>query len=759
MMICRKCSYDNIFTNSDHVMEAGTLDWNLSDHLGVSVVRKRATGKYNKVEFTGRSYRNYDKNLFQTNLVNEDWDTFYNTHNPADCWELFEDRIRNRIEESCPLKNFKVKEVKELWITNELLEEIKDKDKALKVAKRSKSPQDILEAKAIRNRVGKLISNAKANFLKEQQEELKGDPKKFWRVIKSIVPGKKTSSGKISLVSEDAEGHEIKEGEVAGVINNFFTAIGPNLAAKISESYDKEWEFKGVRVKESCPAFHTTFRQVLQICKDINTSKSSGIKDVSSKICKDAFMILIPQLVHILNLSFESGNFPNKWKKATIIPLFKGGKKTEVSNYRPISLLPLPGKIAEKVSHACLSNFLEGQCILTNKQGGFRKGFSTASTIADLTDNIFTSINQSKVSLAVFIDLKKAFDTVDHDILVRKLELYGIRGRNLDWCRDYLTLREQNTLANNVLSSSNIISCGVPQGSVLGPLFFILYINDMQHVVKNSNIQLYADDTVIYTDGVDADSAAAKLQPDLDRFADWCNANKLSLNVAKTKLMTLGTRQRVKKAKGIKITVNNQQLQIVPTYKYLGFTLDSVLSFNSHLSNVIGVVLYKINLLCRVRKYLTDEVALKVYKSMILPYFDYGDVIYGTAGKDALDKLQRLQNKGLKICKGYNRRHDTDDLHRVTKCPKLEIRRNAHLRNFMFNRSYKEELLDKRDIRTRAHDAPLFKIAVPKNETYKRSVAFAGASEWNALPANIRNINSSPEFKRIQKRDMLSSLE
>ena len=359
----------------------------------------------------------------------------------------------------------------------------------------------------------------------------------------------------------------------------------------------------------------------------------------------------------------------------------------------------------------------------------------------------------------MFIDLKKAFDTVDHEILVKKLEMYGVKGNNLNWCKSYLYQRKQVTLANNVVSSSKMIKCGVPQGSVLGPLFFILYINDVQHAIKNSKMQLYADDTVIHVAGAGATSAAAKLQPDLISFANWCNSNKLSLNVSKTKLMSLGTRYAVKKAKGVKVEINGEQLQMVPTYKYLGITLDSVLSFNSHVKNVISMVLYKLNLLSKVRKYLTDTVALKIYKSMILPYFDYGDVIYGSASKEGLDKLQRLQNKGLKICKGFNRRHGTDDLHRITKCPKLGARRVAHLNNFMFERALKGNQVDRRDINTRAHDATLFRIAIPKNEAYKRSVAYAGGTGWNVLPLNQRRIASVGEFKRIQKSFMLRTAE
>ena len=205
--------------------------------------------------------------------------------------------------------------------------------------------------------------------------------------------------------------------------------------------------------------------------------------------------------MYIFNLSFANGLFPDVWKRATIIPLYKGGTKTEVSNYRPVSLLPLPGKLLEMIVHANLLHFLEANKIISDKQGGFRKGFSTATSIADLTDSLFSTINNNHISLAAFIDLRKAFDTVDHRILLSKLKCYGFAGKNLRWCENYSSNRSQRTLANGKLSPEHQITCGVPQGSVVGPLFFILYVNDIQFAVRGSKTQLYADDTVIYVSG------------------------------------------------------------------------------------------------------------------------------------------------------------------------------------------------------------------------------------------------------------------
>ena len=278
-----------------------------------------------------------------------------------------------------------------------------------------------------------------------------------------------------------------------------------------------------------------------------------------------------------------------------------------------------------------MSSFLNVNGIISDKQGGFRKGFSTASTIVDITK--FSNINSGLTSLAAFIDLRKAFNTVDHGILIKKLHCYGIKGLNLEWCKHYLAERHQCT--NGVLSSSKLITCGVPQGSVLGPLFFIMYMNDLQFAVKGAQIQLYADDTVIYVAGESGDEAAVKSQPASNSFSKWCSANKLSLNTSETKMMVFGTRHKVKKAKHVVLKLEGTQLQVVPTYKY--FTLDSVLSFNYHVKNVSNMVAYKTNLLGKICKFLNEDVPLKIYKSMILPYFDYGDVVYTSASKEGLD--------------------------------------------------------------------------------------------------------------------------
>ena len=742
---------DHIFSNSTFIVESKVLDLNISDHSAVYVRRKKPRTFHKKIGFTGRSYRFFDKEDFQWSLIDANWEAFYQSKDPNECWDLIEEKIRDFLNHTCPLREFKVKEVREAWITDEILEEIKDKDYYLKIARTTRDERDWALARRERNRVGKLVRTARANFVKEQQREFRSDPKKFWTTISSVIPNNKQSQNIIRLVDK-ATGTEMEEKEVANSGNNFFSSIGSNLAEKLRDP----WHFRGMVNEKECQQVTTDFEQVLNLCKDINTTKSSGISDIASRIFKHAFLVLVPQLVYLFNLSFETGIFPDSWKQATVIPLYKGGDRSDVENYRPISLLPLPGKLIEKIVHQNISIFLEDNKILTDKQNGFRKGCSTTTAVADLTDDLFTAINDSEMSIAVFVDLRKAFDTVNHNILCKKLEKYGIRNGVLKWCTNYLTNRKQRTLANNAKSESRNIVYGVPQGSVLGPLFFILYINDMQHALNDVNVQLYADDTVIYASGNVLSRVLNRVQTALTHLQTWCRSNKLTLNLAKTKMVTFGTRNALKLMGPHTLTLGGKKVQKVSSFKYLGFHLDATLNFKSHIADVMRKVMHKRVLLSRMMFFLTKEVALLIYKTMILPYFDYCDIVYHSACSSDLDMLQRLQNKCLKTCLGLHKLCETKVVHSLADCTYLDKRREMHMRNFMFTRKTTPELLNTRPVNTRSHDAPVFQVTFPHKETFKRSVKYCGAQLWNELPKEIRLLDDLSAFKFRQKKSLKS---
>ena len=746
---------DLIFSNSDFINRAGVLDLNLSDHLAVAVTRKKVTRPKGKVEFKGRSYRYYDREVFQDRLMTQNWDNYFEERDPNLLWEIMESIIMREVDLMCPMKSFKVSEKREPWITNEALEAIKDKDRILNRARRTGKQEDWDLARRERNRVGRDLEILRRDFLKQQQEEHKSDPKEFWKVVTSIVPNKKTKGGKIWLNKGDSK-VEVEQEEVADHINSFFTNIGPDLA----KHHKEPWVYFGLRNQHEMQDFNTDHDEVLKLCKEINVMKSSGIDMLSSRICKDAFVVLTDKLVHLFNCSLDAAIFPSAWKMAKVVPLFKGGDRCDVSNYRPVSLLPIPGKLLEKIVHRRITQFFEDHSFLSSHQGGFRKGHSTLSTIADLTDDLLDQVNAGMTTLAAFIDLKKAFDTVNMNILTKKLDKAGVRGNVLRWCKDYLSGRAQHTVANGTKSKLLKVACGVPQGSVLGPLFFLVYVNDLQYALDDCKLKLYADDTVLYQTGADKGQVERKLQDSLNMFSKWCSANVLTINTKKSKIMAFGSRSRVKKCKKVKIYMGDERLKMVPSYKYLGFNLDPILAYKNHISSVIRSVQFKVTVLGKVKKYLNKVTAVKIYKTMLLPYFDYADVIFDRANTTDLSKLQRLQNRCLRVCLGQERVISTERAHKEAGVPFLSDRRKAHTLNFMYLRKDKRpELLNTREIRTRAHDAPIFNTKVPRCEAFRRSVQYAGSVMWNSLTPQERNIPSYKQFKEVQKRNMLAPLE
>ena len=273
--------------------------------------------------------------------------------------------------------------------------------------------------------------------------------------------------------------------------------------------------------------------------------------------------------------------------------------------------------------------------------------------------------------------------------------------------------------------------------------------------MDNTSIYLYADDTVLLSNDNEISVCKYNMQRDLTSITTWCHSNKLSLNIKKTKCMLFSSRVRLKNTRCPNLYINNVCIDYVHQYKYLGVILDSHLTFNKHLNNIIKITAYKINLLSKIKQYLTELACLTIYKSMILPYFDYGDILFMNSPKKLLDKLDHLQKRAVKLCLKLDVIAPKDKLLTSAGLAKLSKRREAPLLNYMYKKKNCIELLDIKKVYTRARAAPLFKTIIPKCEKYKNSVLYKGAMNWNSLPVNVRNIDTFDSFKNLQKRNML----
>ena len=269
----------------------------------------------------------------------------------------------------------------------------------------------------------------------------------------------------------------------------------------------------------------------------------------------------------------------------------------------------------------------------------------------------------------------------------------------------------------------------------------------MTTVITDVSVRLFADDTVFFTQLKNLPGCVEKLQAALDKFAEWCSANALHVNTGKTKVMAFGTPGRLKKMGKFRVQLGNVNLQQVSSYKYLGMTLDSSLNFKQHLSNVTRTVSHKLFILSRLRKYLSEKAALLIYKTMVLPYMDYVDVVFHKATGANLERLQRIQNRALKICLNLGRREETERIHRQAQVPLLDNRRKNHLMKFMYKQKELGANLEKSKVCTRSAGAPKFALRHPNLSCYKKSVEYSGAKTWNALPSTLRLTPNFLSFK------------
>ncbi len=367
--------------------------------------------------------------------------------------------------------------------------------------------------------------------------------KDIWNILNSII---KNGFQKISypefFVLNDQE--EYNMDTVADGFNQFFVNVGPELAKTIPDpairtDFDKLVE----RNPHSMFLSSVNEGEVLDIVRNFRNKKSTDDNDIVMFIIKTVMEGISKPLTYICNLSFQTGTFPNKMETAKVIPLYKSGDKHSFTNYHPVSLLPQFSKILEKIFNNRLDTFILKHNLLTDSQYGFRTNSTTSLALIDSIENVMNSIEQKQFAVGLFIDLKKAFDTIDHHILINKLEHYGIRGVVLNWIQSYLSDRRQFVKLGDSCSKCLDITCGVPQGSILGPKFFILYINDICHTSKILKLVLFADVTNIFCSGDDLHQLQDLVNTEMMKLKTWFDKNKLSLNVNKTKVM-FGHRRR-----------------------------------------------------------------------------------------------------------------------------------------------------------------------------------------------------------------------
>ena len=562
-------------------------------------------------------------------------------------------RLNGCADRHAPIEKLKPKQIKfrlKPWITPDLQKLIKIRDKLFARKKRQPNNAHLRQVyNTARNRVTRELKRSKIDYHRKHFESVSSNIKSTWEAIRKIVNIKKSTHFSISHLNINGKITEAPN-EIASKINNYFVNVGPQTekgVPKVPNTTPRK--FLKNRNQINFIIAHISEEEILKIISSL-PSKSTGPASIPLKLLKVVADIIVVPLSIIINLSFKNGVFPELWKVAKVIPLHKGGSTDELNNFRPISLLSIFDKIIEKLMHTRLYAFLDDHQILCKNQFGFKKKSNCAHSLIEITERIKQSIDEGKFGCGIFIDLKKAFDTVNHDILLLKLEHYGIRGASLGWFRSYLSNRKQYVFYNGVSSDVLTVTCGVPQGSVLGPLLFLLYINDLPYISDKLQFFLFADDTNIYYDSPDLKTLEKTVNNELKKLCLWLNVNRLALNVAKTNFVIF--RANKKLDHNVTLLMNKKAIEQKDHVKYLGVLVDEKLKWNFHIPHVAKKIGRGIGILVRLRQYLNHDMLRNIYSCLIYSHLCYGIQVWGSAGNTDLNRLVVLQKKAIRILSG-----------------------------------------------------------------------------------------------------------
>lgn len=368
---------------------------------------------------------------------------------------------------------------------------------------------------------------------------------------------------------------------------------------------------------------------------------------INSEIMKKAWPHIDKQFVELINISLQTGEFPADWKNSLITPIQKVQNTIKANEFRPINVLPTFEKILETVVYKQLIKYVEKNNILVTEQSGFRESHSCETTLQNVLNEWKIKCDNKQKTGVAFLDFKRAFETIDRDKLIKKLNKNGIKGNVLKWFKSYLTDRTQQVKFNNVTSSKRKTKYGVPQGSILGPILFLIYINDLKGELKYCKCKMFADDTIIYYSSSDSIEIVNKINYDLSKLSIWFK-NNISLNVSKTKFMLVrGVRASVPKII-CDIKIENSKIENVDEIKYLGVIIDKHLNFKEHVKYIIKKIAKKVNFLFRLGDSVSPLTRTTVYKSLIAPHFDYCSTVFLSIGETELDLLQKAQNRAMR---------------------------------------------------------------------------------------------------------------
>ena len=569
-------------------------------------------------------------------------------------------------------------------------------------------------------------------------------PKVLWNELKRL-------SGKTKNINVLNDSH------TACNFNQFFSNIGNTTTQHLPVPDDVSWlgqsslyEFKFNSVDES---------SVSKLLSKLGTNSSIDILSFDCKLLKLASTCIVTSLTHLFNLSIQCAIVPKDWKYSRVTPIYKGsGDMKNCSNYRPISVIGHVAKLFEKEIQCQLLTYLVSHDFISLDQYAYKKFHSTSTCLHTTIDEWLQNMDDNLKTGVTFLDISKCFDTINHKLLISKLCKYGIRNDESKLFQSYLMDRCQSVYYNNELSDALNINIGVPQGSNLGPLLFILFINDLPNFIANGRVTMYADDTIIYCKGNDIDEISNNLNECLERASKWFSENCLVLNANKTVSMLIGSNSNLDNECDLSLKLDNCEVQNVPVTKYLGVHVDASLKFDKHIHETVKKINGKLAWLGRLRLTLPQNLLELVYKTYVLPLFDYACTVWGCTNAN-VNIIQRLQNRAARIITGC---FDIINVRGISlvkslKWQNMQERINYFLCIHMYNCIHgnaPQHLVnsivmacDAHEINTRLSN--MLNVILPEcqSQLFNRSFMYRASIVWNTLPEELKDCTTLDLFK------------